>query len=309
MAQSINYSFTHYLSAKRTVDDRAINRYVWEQLASLLPPTSRDMPLQVLEVGAGIGTMIERILEWDLLRFANYTAIDSQPENIKSAQLRLEDWGRSRDMQVRTSRKGVTLEDSHRLMTITLEPVDAFNLIARERASGRWDLLIAHAFLDLVDVPSILPGLLALLMPGGLFYFSINFDGLTLLEPTIDPALDELIPILYHHTMDERRMAGKPSGDSRTGRRLFAYLKNAEAHILAAGASDWVIHSQQGKYPGDEAYFLRFIINTIHQALAGHPELDQDSFQAWIAERHAQIERGELVYIAHQIDILGITDE
>ena len=30
-------------------------------------------------------------------------------------------------------------------------------------------------------------------------------------------------------------------------------------------------------------------------------------FEAWIAERHAQIERGELVYITHQMDFLGQT--
>jgi hypothetical protein len=34
--------------------------------------------------------------------------------------------------------------------------------------------------------------------------------------------------------------------------------------------------------------------------------LDPVRFEAWIAERHAQIERGELVYIAHQLDFFGV---
>jgi hypothetical protein len=33
--------------------------------------------------------------------------------------------------------------------------------------------------------------------------------------------------------------------------------------------------------------------------------LDQLQFKEWIEKRQAQIERGELVYIAHQLDILG----
>jgi hypothetical protein len=39
--------------------------------------------------------------------------------------------------------------------------------------------------------------------------------------------------------------------------------------------------------------------------LQGHPEIDNSLFEAWIAQRHAQIEAGTLVYIAHQLDFLG----
>ena len=56
---------------------------------------------------------------------------------------------------------------------------------------------------------------------------------------------------------------------------------------------------------GDEAYFLHFIIHTIGTALRGHPELDPVRLLSWITQRHAQIEAGSLVYIAHQLDFLG----
>ena len=42
-------------------------------------------------------------------------------------------------------------------------------------------------------------------------------------------------------------------------------------------------------------------------ALQGHPELDAGTFDQWIRQRHAQIEQGALVYIAHQMDFLGRT--
>lgn len=307
MTQPASYSFTRYLSAKKSVDDRSINRFVWEQLARALPPANQDKPLQVLEVGAGIGTMIERMLEWDLLRYAQYTAIDNQVGNIQLAKERLADWARSQDMRLRKTANELTLSDSRRQVAVSLEAIDVFELIAREGTGKQWDLLIAHAFLDLVDVASMLPDLLNLLVPGGLCYFSLNFDGLTLLEPPVYAQFDEVVQDLYHRTMDERRVGGKHSGDSRTGRRLFRHLENSGAQVLAAGASDWVVHAHEGEYHDDEAYFLHFIVHTIEKALAAHPELDQERFQSWVAERHAQIERGELVYIAHQLDILGQT--
>ncbi len=105
--------------------------------------------------------------------------------------------------------------------------------------------------------------------------------------------------------MDERLVGGRRSGDSHTGRHLLAALRTADVHVLAAGASDWVVVPVQGRYPDDEAYFLHFILHTVERALRRHPELDPQRFARWIDRRHAQIERGELIYIAHQLDVLG----
>jgi hypothetical protein len=106
--------------------------------------------------------------------------------------------------------------------------------------------------------------------------------------------------------MDERITNGRPSGDSRTGRHMFGHLRRAGVDVLAAGSSDWVVFAAAGGYPEDEAYFLHFIIHTLHQALAGHPALDGRLFEAWITQRHAQIEAGTLVYVAHQLDFVGV---
>jgi hypothetical protein len=43
----------------------------------------------------------------------------------------------------------------------------------------------------------------------------------------------------------------------------------------------------------------------MHGALRQTPGLDPERFDAWIAKRHVQIDAGELVYIAHQLDFLG----
>ena len=75
--------------------------------------------------------------------------------------------------------------------------------------------------------------------------------------------------------------------------------------ILAAGSSDWVVFAGPQGYPADEAYFLQFIIHTMQQALTDHPDLDAARFADWIRRRQQQIESGDLVYIAHQIDFWG----
>jgi hypothetical protein len=147
-------------------------------------------------------------------------------------------------------------------------------------------------------MPESLPKLFSLTK--NLAWFTVNFDGVTTFEPTIDITLDEKIERLYHRSMDTRATGG----DSKSGRHFFSHLKSTGAEILAAGASDWVVYATNRKYPADEAYFLNFILHFFEESLGNHPELNADKFADWLKERRAQIERGELVYIAHQMDFL-----
>ncbi|MGH8065331.1 MAG: methyltransferase [Candidatus Entotheonellia bacterium] len=306
MAIPTTYRFTRFLAAKKSVDDRALNRHVWQCLTQALPQAAADEPVQVLEIGAGIGTMVERLVEWGLLRQATYTAIDADPETIAESRRRLPAWMAEHGFSLREdtlARQGFW-RNGHQIVVET-EAIDLQRFVGHTQARRTWDLLIAHAVLDLLDIPTTLPSLLTLLRPGGLFYFTIVFDGDTILQPEIDPALDAQIEVLYHQTMDQRRIAGQPAGDSRTGRHLFPHLRAVGADILAAGSSDWIIFAGPHGYPDDEAYFLHFIIHTIGTALHGHPQLDPGRLAHWIAQRHAQIEQGTLVYIAHQLDFLG----
>jgi SAM-dependent methyltransferase len=300
------YEFTRYLAAKKSVDDRALNRHVWDSLAQAMSRGASDRPVQVLEIGAGIGTMVERLVEWGMLRQATYTAIDADPETIVESRQRMPRWMTAHGFNMRqeTATQQRFWRDGQDIVVET-EVIDLQRLVGRCQGQGRWDLVMAHAVLDLLHIPTTLPSLLALLRPGGMCYFTIAFDGATILQPTIDSALDGQIELLYHQTMDLRRIAGHLSGDSYTGRHLFGHLRAAGVEILDAGSSDWVIFAGSHGYPSDEAYFLHFIIHTIGAALEGHPALDPVSLTRWIAQRHAQIEAGSLVYIAHQLDFLG----
>ena len=302
----LSYSFVRYLSAKRSVDDRALNWPVWRRLVAALPPATPEQPLRILEVGAGIGGMIERLLAADVLSYATYTAIDMAPGLLAEARRRLTQWADEHGYQVHENRRGrLHVRRSGQHITIETEALDVRHLIAREHGKGAWDVLIGQAFLDLIDMPATLPALCSLVCPGGLLYFPITFDGATGFEPEGDARFEAAIAASYHQTMDQRVVDGKPSGDSRTGRHLFAHLRTAGVEILAAGSSDWVVFAGADGYPADEAYFLHHIIHTIGTALAGHSQLDPERLDTWVAQRHAQIEEGALVYIAHQLDVLG----
>ena len=271
-------NFCRYLSSKKSVDDRALNAHVWDKLLLSLPEQPR-----ILEIGAGIGTMLERFIEKGVFSEAHYTAIDKEVSNIEEASRRLEE-----------------LPDG---IILNLEATQAMDFISQHQGEC-WDLIVAHAFLDLMDVKTFLPALRSLLAKDGLGYFTINFDGVTTFEPCIDPVLDAHIIQLYHQNMDQRIIDGKVSGDSQCGRHLFAHLHANDFEILAAGGSNWLIYAGKDGYIDDEAYFLHFIIDTVYSALKDHADLDSNDFLTWVQERHAQIERNELVYITHQLDVL-----
>lgn len=306
MNQPHHYSFIRYLEAKQSVDDRALSRNVLQVLGQELSAYSHKEPLRVLELGAGIGTMIERMLAWRILSNAEYTALDSQEELIEHTRFRLTDWSQRAGYRLELSTGGeLRLRSAARKLFLRLLNCDLFDYLANEGKGDSYDLLVANAFLDLVDLERALPAILKLLKDGGLFYFTINFDGLTHFEPEINPDLDAKIIKRYHRTMDERRVADKPSGDSRTGRHLFKQLEMNNAKILAAGSSDWIVFPDASGYYKDEAYFLHYIIHSIHTALSDDLELDREEFADWILKRHAQVENKELIYIAHQLDFVG----
>ena len=311
MNEPIEYSFQRYLSSKKSVDDRALNGPVWQRLHGMIADS--EQPLRILEVGAGIGTMIERLVARETLGSAAYVAIDAEAANVAHALGRLTIWADQRGFQTHVGQGtnghptlkivGDAAGNAVRL-AIEFRTQDILELLADPTEIAQYDLLIAHAFLDLLDVERVLPKMAKLLTPEGAGYFTINFDGATILQPEIEAAYDAEIEALYHSTMDQRMIDGKPSGDSQTGRHLFGHLRASGYEIVEAGSSDWVVFAYADGYHEDEAYFLHFIVQTMHGALLDHPQINTEQFSRWITERHAQIERGDLVYVAHQLDFL-----
>lgn len=305
MFNESDYSFARYLSSKKSVDDRSLNRCVWGKLRSVIASEYSKKTLKILEIGAGIGTMFERSIDWGLFNRAHYTAIDAMLDNVSEAKARIPGWAYNVGYCVKEiADSELKLSGSGTDVALKLEAGDFFEFARVEQAASTWDLIIANAFLDLVDVRKTLPITMNLLKPGGLLYFTINFDGATIIEPEIDAEFDALVERLYHQTMDSRITDGSISGDSKTGRHFFEVARKNGLEILEAGSSDWAVFAGKDGYREDEGYFLHFIIHTMYLALRDRPELDRKRFKNWIEKRHAQVEDRELVYIAHQLDFL-----
>lgn len=300
-----NMSFIRYLEAKKTIDDRALNAHVTQTLKNKIRELFSDIEIHVLEAGCGIGTMIERMLSWGILSRASYEAIDLEPEYIAEAMRCLVGVGFREEIPAQKGLEDkIVLQDYAQKIKVAFRIGDVITYTRDNDNLHRYHLILAHAFLDLVDIYSFLPPLLSQGIPGGLIYFTLNFDGVTSLEPTIEADLDRQIIALYHETMDRRLIQGKPSGDSQTGRHLLPFLQKLGLDILDAGASDWVIFPNKGLYSNDDAYFLHFIIDTMYRALESCPEINPGQLHAWTDIRHTQVDKGELFFMAHQIDVL-----
>ncbi len=296
------HAFHRYLMAKRTVDDRALNRWVLQQFQRHLEGLPR--PLDVLEVGAGLGTMLMRLVEWGLLSRATYTLLDADAGLLNRAPEVLEAWARARGWSWTREGEGFRLLGPRLDLQVRLLHADVYDAFAGPAA---YHVLIAHAVLDLLHLPVVLPHLLQRLRPGGVGYFTLNFDGVTVFQPSLEDIDEEGLLAHYHRSMDRRTHRGLPGGTATTGRRLFHALQRAGARVVAAGASDWVVFPEPGgTYPHDEAFFLAYILETIHTALAAMPEVPPREREAWYRRRREHLEQGQLVYIAHQLDVLAL---
>src|SRR5260370_2713498 len=70
---SMTSDYARYLAAKTTVDDRALNRHVLAELRRLMHAGAP----QVLEVGAGLGTMVARLMDWGAVGAGEYILLDA----------------------------------------------------------------------------------------------------------------------------------------------------------------------------------------------------------------------------------------
>ncbi|WP_246985402.1 hypothetical protein [Halorientalis marina] len=295
--------FQRYLRAKRTVDDRSLDRRLLDALTTGLADlaTDRDGPVRVLEVGAGVGTMIERLLAWDRLPQGpvEYTAVDVDPANTAALPDRLRDWTADRPVTATEQAGGIVLDGEDRRVSVTVGTADAADFVAG--ADREWDLLIGMAFLDIVGLDR-LPLLLSALAPGGYWYFPITFDGGTRFGP--DHPADDAVERQYHRHMD-----AKPGGDSRAGQHVLDRLHDRDGvTVTGVAGSDWAVYPQGDGYPADEGYFLRYVLGTIETALGerDHGEvLDDATLADWLDTRRQQVADAELVYLTHQLDLLG----
>ncbi len=294
--------FERYLRAKRTVDDRAIDRRLLEAFREGVAERAEtgEGPLRVLEVGAGIGTMPARLLEWEVLPPGEirYAAVDVDPDTVAGVGPYLREWADGREVAVSGS-DPIEVKTFDR--TVRIEPIAADAIEYAERTAGEWDVLLGAALLDVLESAG-LETLLGALAPGGTYYFPITFDGATRFRPS-HPA-DLKIERHYHDHMD-----AKPGGNSRAGGAVLEWLRRTEGvRVSGVAGSDWIVRPTDGEYPADEAFFLGCILDSVESAVDEVTDGTAEELDEWMACRRAQLGEGELCYLTHQLDLLGRVD-
>jgi len=299
-------TYIRYLAAKKCIDDRALNRYVWQKLKDGLPATAPRQPLHVLELGAGIGTMLQRALDWGLTDHMHYTLVEMNSDYLAAFRTRSgrTGWcpGHVFSWQDDDTARWTSSRSTGAVRVIC---ADLHEIIDAPERHGPWDLIMAHAVMDLVDLERVLQGIGRMVRPGGLIYLSLNYDGCSAFLPGGDTVFEKHLWDCYHQSMDNRRLKGRATGSSRTGRRLLSRLPALDLPVLAAGSSDWIVHPQAGRYPADEVCFLETILQTIFNQLQSDANVDPARLADWAAQRQAQIRSAELIYIARNMDILA----
>ncbi|SDX89229.1 class I SAM-dependent methyltransferase [Halopenitus persicus] len=284
-----------YLTAKRTVDDRALNARVFDAFVTALREAAADGPVSVLDVGAGTGTMVVRLAERGVLPSrVTYRMVDRDPAHVAAARTHVPERLAAAGYRIEADEEGIVATRDGDRLTVRFEAADAFAIDASA------DVCIAMAVLDLMDPSPALEGLTSHLVPGGVLYAPIVFDGGTGFLPAHpdDPAIERA----YHRHMAEVRDGGGP----RVGRRLPSTASDVGGEVVDVGGSTQVIRPRNGSYPAREDVVLSRLLETVTEAVREVPDgaVTPETIDEWLAVRRDQLDRARLSFVAHNLDVL-----
>jgi hypothetical protein len=177
-----------------------------------------------------------------------------------------------------------------------------------------FDCITAHAFMDLIPLDRGVSIIRRLLKSGGVFYATLNYDGLTVLLPEYgDPGFERLLLRIYNRSMESRRSRGRKTGGSLSGRRLYQALLDGAFRILGVGPSDWSVFPSGGRYNEEQRIFLTAILSMIEGEARRHrrktgggtPAVDPQRLDLWYSERLEAVQNHRLSLIVHQLDLLA----
>jgi hypothetical protein len=286
------FDYVQYLDVKKSIDDRSLNQNVWKHFSSWLKKESNQKDkLKLLEIGAGIGTMIERLLEAGLLRNCHYIALEPEDSFKEAASSRLESWANQHAYDFIANDVGLwEIQNNDIQITVEWLKADA-DQVNKLFDNESFDLILSHAVIDLLPVPKIMPVILEKLKKQGGFYFSLNFAGETVFFPAYEN--DSIIAEKYHADMD-KRFPGLDWQPSKTGGSLGGWLDNYGCQQIVEGASDWELASV-------DHLFIKNILDTINKALDGLPDLEE-----WIKTRYLELDKGVLKLSISNRDCFGL---
>jgi len=275
-------SFTDYLAAKFALDERSLNP---EVRGAFLEALRGLAEIRCLDAGAGTGATLRRLLHHGLERPLSVTALDRDPSLLAVAQA----------------------ENARR--PPSSRPVE-IRFVAQElkdhRPAHPYNVIVAHAFLDIVPLGPALRRFAGWLEPGGYLHATLNYDGGTVFtERYEDAAFESRLLDYYNQTMESRLVDGEATGGAWCGRRLLSLLPEFGFVVLAHGASDWDIAPSGGRYCDDDATCLAALLEMICAEGRRSPLFHPRELDRWHAERQSRVAQGTLAMRVHNTDVLA----
>lgn len=291
-------AFADFLQAKFALDERSLNREVRTAFLDAL----HSLPqIHCLDVGAGTCATLRRLLNSTLTTPLSLTALDRDPGLLDIARQEAAGWLHALGLEPRM--KGDAIQTQGERFTAIRFATGELNDYRPDRL---YNVITAHAFLDIAPLPEALQRFAAWLQPGGYLYASINYDGDTALLPVYDDAaLEAGLLGHYNQTMEQRRVNGQATGGAYCGRRLHGLLPEYGFDILAYGSSDWNITPFRGEYRDGDAVCLKALLEMIRREGQSSGLFHPHQLDRWHQDRLRLLQLRRLGLIIHQLDLLA----
>jgi SAM-dependent methyltransferase len=295
-----------YLEAKFPLDSASLNRRVWRRFRRRLEALPDP---RLLDLGTGTGAMLRRCLALNLKGAPRLVGIDSDELSLGMARRRFE----TLQAEPRAPRTQSIPAPAIRLIRLDLLGAALHPQRRSKSARPPFDCITAHALMDLLPLEPVLAWVRTLLRPGGLFYASLNYQGLTRFFPAyMDPAFEAALLMEYDRSMEERRAAGLATGGSRSGSRLCAALKSRGFQVLARGRSDWRLR-QRGRADAKEdktprRVLCETLVTMIYRELLESRAMPgrEDRLALWYQSRLRAARGNRLGLRVRHLDILAV---
>jgi SAM-dependent methyltransferase len=290
-------SWADFLAAKYALDERSLNPSV----AGAWLRGLQEVPfLECLDVGAGTGATVLRMLEWRNSRPWCLTLLECDRDLIEHA--RMATLQRLTERGHRPVWRGERLESEDGRFVV--------RFVAGELESycpqARFDAIVAHAVMDLVSLDAALARFARWLRPEGYLYAAINYDGATEFGPPYqDAAFESELVACYDASMEARKRNGESTGGARCGERLQALLPRYGFDIVCAGRSDWHIRPTGGRYPDRDEACLTVLIGLIAKEAMAADRFDAGAIARWREDRLRRIETRQLEMRVRNRDVLA----
>jgi SAM-dependent methyltransferase len=298
-----------WLAARRPFDEAALDERAIRTIRRWADGRRDADPLRVVDLGSGVGAALQRALPWlgdgPCLAFAvdtDQSLLATAPTTWRERGWAVHPLGESMDAGrspyevVRDGQCATVIP----LITDALAPLD----MAGGPADGSIDLVLAHAFADLVPLDRLAARVHALLRPGGLAHLALTYDGETVFEPTDDAPLEARIIAAYHRHMDASQAESESYGGSTAGRRVAPAFEAAGLRMLRAAPSIWQVRSDPGEGVAARAVLsclIRFVVDS-----QSHPgEARSDEITHWERSKCAALAAGELSVRVRHVDVLA----